>query len=56
MVEIKGKLRAAKTDKDKNYWERKINEADMTLDNEIYSIYALTEKEIDQINNAKEES
>ena len=46
MLESKKQLNAAKTDKDKTYYERKCESLDRQIDTEVYSLYGLTEEEI----------
>ncbi|MCX6161989.1 MAG: N-6 DNA methylase [Ignavibacteriae bacterium] len=46
MLETKKQLQAVKTDKDKTYYENKCADLDRAIDEEVYSLYGLTEEEI----------
>ena len=49
MLEAKKKLATAKTDRDKNYYERKCNNIDRGINNEVYKLYDLSQLEINII-------
>jgi hypothetical protein len=53
MLESKKRLAEAKTDKDKNYYERKCSSLDIAIDAEVYKLYNLSEEEIAIIENKK---
>jgi len=46
MLDAKKQLQAAKTDKDKTYYESKCNAMDRQIDNLVYELYELIEEEI----------
>ena len=46
MLESKKKVAEARTDRDKNYYERRCNNIDMQIDKLVYELYELTEEEI----------
>ena len=50
MLEAKKKLATAKIDSDINYYERKCNNIDREINNEVYKLYGLSKDEIEIIN------
>jgi len=53
MLEAKREIKTAKTEKDKNYYERKCASLDIAIDTEVYKLYDLTNEEIETIKNNK---
>lgn len=45
-IEAKKQLNESKTDKDKDYYERRCSDLDRQIDSEVYKLYNLTEEEI----------
>lgn len=50
IIETKKKLATTKMDKDKNYYERKCNNIDLEINNEVYKLYGLSKDDIEIIN------
>lgn len=46
MLEAKKHLSAAKTDRDRNYWQGKCEHLDREIDRLVYELYGLTAEEI----------